>query len=314
MKIIQLLLSLFYCVNIFSQKDLNIISNVNINKTKVFLFAGQSNMDGRGDYSMLSNSELEDLILAKNKVNYYYKGTANNIKDPIIIDGVLSATEPWNFVKKKFRIEKCFGPELFFGIELSKQYPKNNFLFIKRSEGGTSLYGAWNPNWTFDKAKLMQEEHKDKLFQDFIKTVDECLKKLPKNSYEIVGMLWVQGESDSGQKHGPLPSKKYSENLTSLIEKIREHYGIKDMPFLMLGVGSSKIIKSMEEVSKKIPNVELIKRSLDPTSENYTPRYKHIWNGKPANHYNYVGMKKIGLLFFEQYKKFYSNFLEGQRN
>ena len=84
----------------------------------------------------------------------------------------------------------------------------------------------------------------------------KCLKKLPKNSYEIVGMLWVQGESDSGQKHGPLPSEKYSENLTSLIEKIREHYGIKDMPFLMLGVGSSKIIKSMEEVSKKISNVD----------------------------------------------------------
>ena len=70
----------------------------------------------------------------------------------------------------------------------------------------------------------------------------------------------------------------------------------------------------MQNVSQQLSNVELIKRSLDPKSENYTPRYEHLWNGKPANHYNYVGMKKIGLLFFEQYKKFYSNFLERQRN
>ena len=140
MRIIQLLFSLFYCLNLFSQKDLNIISNANINKTKVFLFAGQSNMDGRGDYSMLSNSELESLAFAQKNIKFYYKGTANN-SNPIIIDAALSATDPWSFVKQKFKIDKCFGPELFFGIELSKSYPENNFLFIKRSEGGTSLYG-----------------------------------------------------------------------------------------------------------------------------------------------------------------------------
>jgi len=127
MRIIQLLFSLFYCLNLFSQKDLNIISNANINKTKVFLFAGQSNMDGRGDYSMLSSSELEGLAFAQKNIKFYYKGTANN-SNPIIIDAALSATDPWSFVKQKFKIDKCFGPELFFGIELSKSYPENNFL------------------------------------------------------------------------------------------------------------------------------------------------------------------------------------------
>ena len=61
-------------------------------------------MDGRGDYSMLTKSDLEGLALAKKKINYYYKGTANNIKTPIIIDGVLSATEPWDFVKKSLEL------------------------------------------------------------------------------------------------------------------------------------------------------------------------------------------------------------------
>ena len=310
MKIINyLVFSLFCCIKIFSQSDSYSNEYLCTKKTKVFLLAGQSNMDGRGDFSKLSGDELKDLAFAQQKIKYYYKGTANNIKLPLIIDGVLSATDPWNFVKKKFRINKCFGPELFFGIELSKRYPENEFLLIKRSEGGTSLYGAWNPNWTYEKAKLKAEEHKNKLFQDFINTVDKQLSKLPEGSYEIVGMLWVQGESDSGQKHGPLPSEKYSENLTELIKKVRDYYNVNDMPFLMLGVGSEMIINSMEEVSDKLVNVELIRRSLDTKSNNYTPRYNHMWNGKPANHYNYVGMKTIGKMFFKRYQKLYSSFL-----
>ena len=310
MKIINyLVFSLFCCIKIFSQSDSYSNEYLCTKKTKVFLLAGQSNMDGRGDFSKLSDDELKDLAFAQQKIKYYYKGTANNIKLPLIIDGVLSATDPWNFVKKKFRINKCFGPELFFGIELSKRYPENEFLLIKRSEGGTSLYGAWNPNWTYEKAKLKAEEHKNKLFQDFINTVDKQLSKLPEGSYEIVGMLWVQGESDSGQKHGPLPSEKYSENLTELIKKVRDYYNVNDMPFLMLGVGSEMIINSMEEVSDKLVNVELIRRSLDTKSNNYTPRYNHMWNGKPANHYNYVGMKTIGKMFFKRYQKLYSSFL-----
>ena len=264
-------------------------------------------MDGRGDASKITKLDKKGLKLAQNNISYYYKGTTNNIKKPIIIEGVLDVTDPWDYVKKKFRIEKCFGPELFFGIELAKQYPDEKFLFIKRAEGGTSLYGAWNPNWTLEKAQLMEEEHKRKLYKDFIEIVDSQLEKLEPGSYEIVGMLWVQGESDSGNSHGPLPTEKYAENLTSLIEKVRSHYKVDDLPFLMLGVGSNKVINKMKETSLNLSNVTLVERSLKSNSKNYTPRYSHDWNGKPANHYNYTGMKKIGQLFFENYFKFYRN-------
>ena len=279
-------------------------------KTKVFLLAGQSNMDGRGDASKMNKQDKKELKLAQNNINYYYKGTTNNIKEPVIIDGVLDVTDPWEYVKKKFRIEKCFGPELFFGIELIKQYPEEKFLFIKRSEGGTSLYGAWNPNWTLEKAQLKEEEHKPKLYEDFIDIVDSQLEKLQPGSYEIVGMLWVQGESDSGNRHGPLPTETYAENLTSLVKKVREHYKVDDLPFLLLGVGSNKVINKMKETSLYLSNVTLIERSLKSYDENYTPRYTHDWNGKPANHYNYTGMKKIGKLFFENYFKFYNNYIK----
>ena len=132
-------------INNFDEQSITVFSSEesikirNILMGEVWLAAGQSNMDGRGDASKITKQDKKGLKLAQNNISYYYKGTTNNIKKPIIIDGVLDVTDPWDYVKKKFRIEKCFGPELFFGIELAKQYPDEKFLFIKRSEGGTSL-------------------------------------------------------------------------------------------------------------------------------------------------------------------------------
>lgn len=277
-----------------------------VKKTKVFLLAGQSNMDGRGAASELTIDERKQLAFAQKRIHFYYKGTVNNGDDPLIVDGPLNVTDPWPFVKKKFRLDKCFGPELFFGMALSKAYPEEKFLFIKRSQGGTSLYGAWNPNWNLEKARLKGEENKPKLFEDFIATTDAQLAKLPPNSFEIVGMLWVQGESD----HGPLPSSTYGQNISTLIQKVRAYYDVPHMPFLILGVGNDTVVKGMMETSKKSLNVSLILKSNNPNANNYTSIYTHNWNGKPAGHYNYKGMKKIGNMFFDTYQKYYANFID----
>ncbi len=295
--VLSLILNLVFTFNARSQ---------DVKKTKVFLLAGQSNMDGRGAASGLTKDDLKQLAFAQKRIHFYYKGTVNNGKEPLIIDGPLDVTDPWPFVKDKFRLNKSFGPELFFGLALSKAYPREKFLFVKRSQGGTSLYGAWNPNWSLEKARLKSEENKPKLFEDFIATTDAQLSKLPPGSFEIIGMLWVQGESDSS----PLPSSTYGQNITALIQKVRAYYGVQDMPFLMLGVGSKKVVAAMSETSKKSLNVSLIRKSNNPKANNYTPIYTHNWNGKPAGHYNYTGMKKIGNMFFDTYQKYYANFID----
>jgi hypothetical protein len=278
-------------------------------KTKVFLLAGQSNMDGRGDASKLSEAEMKLLANASQKIHFIYKGTVGE-GNAIQYKGALDFTNPWSFVKQKFRIEKCFGPELFFGVELVKNYPKQDYLFIKRSQGGTSLYGAWNPNWSFEKASFFNEQDKPKLYQDFIDLVDAELAELHPDSYEIVGMLWVQGETDSNTSHGSVAANTYHLNLENLINSVRGHYDIPDLPFLILGVGSKKVQKAMVQVSNKLTNVSYIERSQDVNRSNYTPIYTHKWNGKPVGHYNYEGMKKMGRLFFESYQTSYANNLQ----
>jgi hypothetical protein len=278
-------------------------------KTKVFLLAGQSNMDGRGDASKLSEAEMKLLANASQKIHFIYKGTVGE-GNAIQYKGALDFTNPWSFVKQKFRIEKCFGPELFFGVELVKNYPKQDYLFIKRSQGGTSLYGAWNPNWSFEKASFFNEQNKPKLYQDFIDLVDAELAELHPDSYEIVGMLWVQGETDSNTSNGSVAANTYHLNLENLINSVRGHYDIPDLPFLILGVGSKKVQKAMVQVSNKLTNVSYIERSQDVNRSNYTPIYTHKWNGKPVGHYNYEGMKKMGRLFFESYQTSYVNNLQ----
>ena len=278
-------------------------------KTKVFLLAGQSNMDGRGDASKLSEAEMKLLANASQKIHFIYKGTVGE-GNAIQYKGALDFTNPWSFVKQKFRIEKCFGPELFFGVELVKNYPKQDYLFIKRSQGGTSLYGAWNPNWSFEKASFFNEQNKPKLYQDFIDLVDTELAELHPDSYEIVGMLWVQGETDSNTSNGSVAANTYHLNLENLIISVRGHYDIPDLPFLILGVGSKKVQKAMVQVSNKLTNVSYIERSQDVNRSNYTPIYTHKWNGKPVGHYNYEGMKKMGRLFFESYQTSYANNLQ----
>lgn len=277
-------------------------------KTKVFLFAGQSNMDGRGDASKLTYKEKEWLEKVSQKINFIYKGTVGE-GNAIKYNGKLNFTDPWEFVKKKFSIEKCFGPELFFGIELAKNYPNQNYLFIKRSQGGTSLYGAWNPLWTNEKAAFFNEQKKPKLYNDFIKLIDDELSKLDPNSYEIVGMLWVQGETDSNTQNGLKAANSYAENLELLIHSIRTYYNLPNLPFLALGVGSDKVIKAIKSVSDKTPNVTFVERSKNPKNYNYTPIYTHQWQGKNVGHYNYEGMKKIGQLFYNSYSENYLKLL-----
>jgi hypothetical protein len=266
-------------------------------------------MDGRGDASKLSEAEMKLLTNASQKIHFVYKGTVGE-GNAIRYNGALDFTNPWNFIKQKFNIEKCFGPELFFGVELVKNYPKQNYLFIKRSQGGTSLYGAWNPNWSFEKASFFNEQDKPKLYQDFIDLVDAELAELHPDSYEIVGMLWVQGETDSNTSNGSLAADTYHIKLESLINSVRDHFDIPDLPFLIVGVGSKKVQKAMVQVSNKLTNVSFIERSQDVNRSNYTPIYTHKWNGKTVGHYNYEGMKKIGQLFFKSYQTSYANNLQ----
>jgi hypothetical protein len=261
-------------------------------RKKVFLFAGQSNMEGRANAALLSPKDLERLSRAGKRVQLHYN------RQPVT---PLQLTTPAKYIQRKFTLEQSFGPELFFGILLSEAYQNDEFVFIKRSQGGTSLYGCWNPHWDANTATVMDEANEPRLFSDFVDYGQGILGELDASEYEVCGMLWVQGEADSSSKRGPAPARAYGENLRNLIKESRKAFGT-EFPFLMFQVGNGDVVKGMQGTAASVDRVVLIPQANKKSSADFYAK-----NARPLGHYTAASMKRIGQRFFEAYQKSYAN-------
>ena len=242
-------------------------------------------MAGRANGANLSSQDKQRLAEVQDRIQFYY-----NHEPPTN----LKLTTPKPYIQRKFNLQESFGPELFFGIELAEKYPDQEFIFIKRALGGTSLHGCWNPDWTEEKADFMNELDRPKLYSDFINYINEVLSEYNAEEYEISGMLWVQGETDSGvKKWGPEPANTYGENLKNLIKTTRDTLTIPNLPFIMFQVGGGKVVEGMKKNAKNDKNVYLIPQSRDENSMHFYEK-----NPPPIGHYTAKSMKKIGVQFF----------------
>lgn len=255
-------------------------------KIKVFILAGQSNMEGRADAHKILASDLERLTKAQKNVSLAF----NN--QPVC---PLKPVQPSAEIAEIYKRDLIFGPELFFGIALSEAWPNEKILLIKRTEGATSLHGCWHPEWSKDKAAVMGEEQGPQLYRALIDYVKQVLSEYKKDEYEICGMLWVQGETDAGNK---IAAAAYGQNLEQFINHIRQDVQNDTLPFLLFQVGNGKVIEGMKKTAQLLQNVTLIPQSPGPTSPNFYPKME---NG----HYNFKGIKKLGLRFA---KVFYTQY------
>lgn len=262
----------------------------------VILLAGQSNMIGAGNYDELDSSIRERVKKISNRVLISH---GNMAQIPLTyFDN--KPTEKYNFTKR-------FGPEIMMGLTLAERYPEKEFLFIKRAVGGTSLYGAWNPELTAEKAKEIEKgewKQAANLNEIYIKLINDNLEKLDKKgkAYKIMVMTWMQGENDAVLEKA---AKSYSENLEKLILKYRTTFNVKEMPFVFGQINSKYGVKNgaklvreeMEKVPLQVKNTFLIKTSTD---ESWSDFPKH-----PDNvHYNTEGQRKLGIAFGEELIKF----------
>jgi hypothetical protein len=253
-------------------------------KVKVFLLAGQSNMDGRGDGGKLTDDDRARLAAVRDRVILVYNDDAARPLD-------VTTPKPWT--ARKFGLDLVFGPELFFGLAVAEAFPDARILLVKRSMGGTSLYGSWNPDWSLEKATLMSEQEKPHLYAELVELVESALGKYATMDYDIEAMLWVQGETDSAvKKFGTLPAQSYGNNLAALIAAIRRDTGVAELPFYMLQVGGGAVVDGMRAVADADDAVYFIAQSRDPDAPDFLPMY-----GPPVGHYDYTGMRRIGEMF-----------------
>jgi hypothetical protein len=182
----------------------------------VFLLAGQSNMVGFTPVQGLPS----DLSAPQNQVIFFGDGE---------IDASLKKRWLTNGVDLGYG-KGLFGPELLFGKTLSDSLPAQQFALIKYSIGGTSLASDWRPPRSGGRI--------GPLFKNMVSTIQAAVAGLgPQYEPQWAGILWMQGEFDSGNREF---AEEYERNLSNLIQDTRSLLGDSRIPFLIGMVDSSR--------------------------------------------------------------------------
>jgi hypothetical protein len=208
-----------------------------MNKTKIFLLGGQSNMDGSG--------EIKDL--------------APPYSEPLPAIRIWNQEQGWIALAPGHDGRSEFGPDIAFGHEMAKLLPDDDVRFIKYAAGGTALYDDWSP------------ELKGPQYSKFMTTANAAIDALrsANTEFEIVAMLWFQGESDAGEGQ----AESYEKNLINFIAHMRERFETPQMPFITARVlafyggetGQAKIVRDAQvKVSESDPHAAWFDTDASP--------------------------------------------------
>ena len=263
----------------------------NVKPVQVILMAGQSNMQGAGDFDEIPQDVLLKLESVKSQISISHEGEL-----PVPVSYRLSS-----FHLEKYGFEKSFGPELSLAVSLGERYPDDEFLLIKTARGGTSLYGAWAADWSAEKAAAVERGHQKQTTPYYalhMEQVQKALRTLEAQGreYEISAALWLQGENDAGKE---VAARSYEENLKQLVQHFRIDTRNPELPFVIGQINSTygrfkpgpeMVRAAMVGVASSDSNVAVIQTS---TEKSWTDFPKHSDNV----HYNTEGQIRWGKAF-----------------
>ena len=238
---------------------------------RVYLLGGQSNGNGRGDAAQLS----DPLVSPQTDVRFYWhrtQSTANvgHLTEDAWIDlapGSGHGTTTPVFAKE-------FGSEVSFGWAMADADPAVNIAIIKYTHGGTNLYNQWSATGT--------------MYATFVATAQAALTALTTagHTYELGGMIWHQGESDTGGSN----ADNYEANLTSLVNRVRQDvFGGQLAPFVIgsisdsqygsqittPGTGAYKVRQAQETVASNMVQVGFVSTDGFPVRPTDTIHFDH---------------------------------------
>ena len=195
----------------------------------VYIVAGQSNADGRGDVSDLSEAQLANLE-NDTIISYVNPGSEREravpTSTPPDLDVGTNGFTP--LVPGGFSVDgtsarqltPTFGPELSFGALIAEATGSNNQIaIIKVSRGGASLRNDWRVNPTVDPGPDTPEGF---LYRALLEEVPARLAELEADGSTAIvrGVVWHQGESDSVNG-----VDEYVERYIEFVESVRDEFG-----------------------------------------------------------------------------------------
>jgi len=258
---------------------------------KVFILAGQSNMEGHAASSTLDYlgedpkygpllgkiKKPDGTWVVRDDVWIEYLGRKGNLELGYGVgDGKPSAGDPalpWTANSRKF------GPELAFGIDLG-DYFENQVLLIKTCWGGHSLYGNFRPPSSGGQMGAS--------YSNMVAITRNVLKNLKTlfpdydeaKGCEIAGFLWFQGFND---QFDPKVVAEYEQNLVNLIKDLRKEFKVPNLPVVIgaLGTGGQKgPIAQAQEAAAKRPEFKDTVRFVEtaPFWDKEAEKLLPLWN------------------------------------
>jgi hypothetical protein len=225
---------------------------------KVFILAGQSNMEGKAKMTLLDFQATQP---ARRPLYAHLRKDGQWIqRDDVWI----------KFLDRKGKLTvgygspKCIGPELGFGTVVGDHY-EEPVLLIKTAWGGRSLYRDFRPpsaglpaQRVLDKMLADQRKRKPETTLDEIKksfgasyramldevntTLADLKSSFPDyagQGYELAGFVWFQGWNDMINADA---TTEYTANLRHFINDVRKDLKSARLPFVIgqMGVDGDK--------------------------------------------------------------------------
>ncbi len=220
--------------------------NTSPNKVKIFIMAGQSNMEGHGEMNPAGTPGTLQTIYNNNPATYAHLKSGGNwaVRNDVSIwykregttlfHGGLTAGYGAN--------STTIGPELQFGHAMGDYYGQK-VLLIKTAWGGKSLRTDFRPpgsGWSRDEPVTNGDE--GFYFKQMLDAVVDATANLqtyfptynPADGYEIAGFAWHQGWND---RVTPAFATEYEVNMARFIRDVRSSVGVPRMPFVIASAG-----------------------------------------------------------------------------
>ncbi len=218
------------------------------NKVKVFILAGQSNMEGHGEMNPVGTQGTLEYIYNDDPTTYAHlkDGGSWAVRDDAWIwyrrggGAVLKGGLTTGYGAGSSNT--TIGPELQFGHSMGDYYTEK-VLLIKIAWGGQSLGTDFRPpssGWSKDVPVTDGDEgfYYKQMLDFTVDALDNIATNFPTHNpadgYEIVGFGWHQGWNDRVE---PIFAAEYETNMENFIKDVRLSLGIPRLPFVIATTG-----------------------------------------------------------------------------
>jgi alpha-galactosidase len=298
-------------------------------KVKVFILAGQSNMEGK------AKIELLEYQINQPETKDFFKHLKKDGEWVVRDDVWINYLDRRGNLTVGFGSRNCIGPELEFGNTIGDHF-KEQVLIIKTAWGGKSIGRDFRPpssglpsqekleqilqqtnerNKKRNRSEITLDDAKDmygKFYREMMKEIKTTLKELKTRfpdyrgqGYEIAGFVWFQGWNDMFDKDF---LADYGKHMANFIRDVRKDLKAPNLPFVIgqMGQGgpddtsaNKQTIKDAQASMQAIPefkgNVKVVKTDVfwDRKAAELVKNWReHIdeWNKVGSDYgYHYLG-------------------------